>query len=155
MGAGAVLVALPAPRQSGAPDEARPGRVETWMRWIDLAVDGGDGYSRQDPSALLRAGLARRVRDLMLGVVAARDNLTRAEVESRLRSRLLEPPDVESQLNLLLELDSARDPSASLRAGLVDDGGGDRSSVRARLSEIDIERIVRYLEDAMEVPRGG
>lgn len=121
------------------------------MRWIDLAAGGGDRYSRQNPSALLRAGLARRVRDLTLGVLAARDlpiGVTRAEVESRLRSRALKaPPGVESQLISLLEFDSAR--------GLVGDGGEDRSRARARLSEIDIERIVRYLEDEMEVPRGG
>ncbi|HET7090779.1 MAG TPA: hypothetical protein VFL17_19270 [Anaerolineae bacterium] len=184
---GAVLVALPAPRWSGAPDEPRRGRVETWMRWIDLAAGGGDRYSRQN--------LARRVRDLALGALAARDGsaslttslpvgVTRAEVESRLRSHALRaPPDVESQLNRLLEFDSARDPSAAtspssspslrsgsesgsglqLRAGLAGDGGRDRSRTRAwlpapvaqaQVSEIDIERIVRYLEDEMEVPRG-
>lgn len=133
---GAVLAALPAPRHSDAPDETGRGRVETWMRWIDLAAGDGDRYARQDPSAeftlseaeglragpsaLLTTGLARRVRDMTLGALATRDALTRAEVESRL---LKLPPGAEPQSDILLEF--------------------------------DIERIVRYLEDEMEIPRGG
>ena len=171
---GAVLVALPAPRRSGAPDEPRPGRVETWMRWIDLAAGGGDQYSRQD--------LARRVRDLTLGALAARDGsaslttslpigVTRAEawpaksprsprpraerggagteppaggrwsgersrrVESRLRSRALPAP--------LGSPEGGPVPALSAAEG-----------AQAQVSEIDIERIVQYLEEEMEVPRG-
>ena len=134
---GAVLAALPAPQRSDAPDEARRGRVETWMRWIDLAAGGGDHYTQQV--------LARRVRDLTLGVLAARDAPTRAEawpaksptegsgersrrVESRLRSHALPAPP------------------CSPEGGPV---------AQAQVSEIDIEHIVRYLEDELEIPRGG
>ena len=85
---GAVLAALPAPRRSDAPDETGRGRVETWMRWIDLAAGSGDHYSRQDPSAALRAGpsalltasLARRLRDLTLDALATRDALSRFDI---------------------------------------------------------------------------
>jgi hypothetical protein len=112
---GGVLAALPASRRSGASDEPRPGRVEKWMRWIDLAAGGGDNYSQQN--------LARRVRDLALGALAARDG--------------------------------SASPSTALRSPRPTGAGSAAEGAHSQVSEIDIEPIVRYLEDEMEIARGG
>jgi hypothetical protein len=135
---GIVLVTTQATRRFHPPGRVHRGRVEKWLRWIEMAGDGGAEYSSQY--------LALRLRDLTLGVLADRELLTREEIDRRLRAGELQlPPALRVQVEALLAADSTQ--------RYLENGGGKKADANGR--GIDFSQIVQYLEDQLEVRRDG
>lgn len=133
-----LLVTTQVTRRFRSPERQHRGRVEKWMRWIEMATHPSAQYSWQYT--------ALRLRDLALDVLADRELLARDEIAQQLQSKQVEmPPEIRTQVEGLLAIDSTQ--------RLLENGNGSES--RGDAGGIDIEQIVRYLEDQLEVRRDG
>jgi hypothetical protein len=140
----AVLIALRSlikskePRQQVMKVQAdHPGQIRVLTRWIQRAAEG----------EYFRWGLTRHLEGLILEVLAHRERVTPEQVRQHLRTGRLEvPPEIGAFLQVRTTLTFSRPTSllSWLRHRL-------RLSTGHSSFDPDLERIVQFLEDQLEV----
>jgi hypothetical protein len=127
---GSLTTARRSPLRAAHLSGAYRGRVEQWLRWLDLW-----GKARAEPS---RRYVARRLSGLVSRVLALDNTLPPAALAAHLNA-----PDLTLSERARAQL------QALLLAGSTHRASGDGQ----RLPALDLEAIVRSLEDQLEVAR--
>jgi hypothetical protein len=123
-------------QQAHEAETVRKGQVQILTRWLHLAAQ--EDY--------FKWRLARHMRELTFAVLAQRERTTIARMRQNFDGELDLPPEVQAylQAGLTLTFSKSASPLSRLRSRL-------RSSAHTAELDPDLENVVQYLENQLEV----